>query len=243
MTVHEDQAAATSRAALARHGDWGRWKAFTGLGEVTIRPLSDPGAAGRVAPFAGAAIIAVVLVLLPSTSSDGSMLTAAAALTAVVIAAALLVPWARLPPWCQAAVPLTFFAVVALLRQAGGGATSGYSPLVMLPILWLAIYGSRVQLGFAIVATGATFLAPQILVGPPLYPSTGWRGSVLWVAVGLLAGSAIQKLVDQSRHRTADVAALGAITRALTAGSDPRPELCAAAQVVAGAAFATLFEP
>jgi len=208
-----------------------------------MRPLSDPGAAGRVAPFAGAAIIAVVLVLLPPTSSNWPMIAAAAVLTAVVIAAALLVPWARLPPWCQAAVPLTFFAVVALLRQAGGGATSGYSPLVMLPILWLAIYGSRVQLGFAIVATGATFLAPQILVGPPLYPSTGWRGSVLWVAVGLLAGSAIQKLVDQSRHRTADVAALGAITRALTAGSDPRPELCAAAQLVTGAAFAILFEP
>jgi diguanylate cyclase (GGDEF)-like protein len=213
------------------------------LGEVTIGPLSDPGAAGRVAPFAGAAIIAVVLVLLPPTSSDGSILTAAAALTAVVIAAALLVPWVRLPPWCQAAVPLTFFAVVALLRPAGGGATSGYSPLMMLPILWLAIYGSRVQLGLAIVATGATFLAPRILVGDPLYPSTGWRESVIWVATGLLAGSAIQKLVDQSRHRTADVAALGAITRAITAGSDPRPELCAAAQVVAGAAFAILFEP
>lgn len=97
VTVHEDQAAATSTAALARHGDWGRWKAFTGLGEVTIRPLSDPGAAGRVASFAGAAIIAVVFVLVPPTLSDGSMLTAAAALTPVVIAAALLVPWVRLP--------------------------------------------------------------------------------------------------------------------------------------------------
>ena len=80
-------------------------------------------------------------------------------------------------------------------------------------------------------------------MGPPLYPNTGWRGSVIWVTIGLLAGSAIQKLVDQSRHRTADVAALGAVTRALTAGSDPRPELCAAAQLVTGAAFAVLFEP
>jgi len=171
------------------------------------------------------------------------MLTAAAALTAVVIAAALLVPWARLPAWCQAAVPLTFFAVVALLRQAGGGVTSGFAPLVMLPLLWMAMYGSRTQLRLAIVGTAATFLAPLIFVGPPLYPNTGWRESVIWVAMGLLSGSAIQTLVDESRQRTADTSALGTITRALTAGSDPRPELCAAAQLVTGAAFAVLVEP
>jgi len=133
--------------------------------------------------------------------------------------------------------------VVALLRQAGGGETSGYSPLVMLPILWLAIYCSRTQLWLAIVATAATFLAPRILVGDPLYPNTGWHESVIWVTIGLLAGSAIQLLVDASRHRAADVAALGTITRALTAESDPRPALCVAAQLVTGAAFAVLFEP
>jgi hypothetical protein len=208
-----------------------------------MRPLSDPGAAGRVAPFAGVAIIAVVLVLLPPTSSDRSLLAAAAVLTSIVIAAALLVPWVRLPAWCQATIPLSFFAVIALLRQAGGGATSGYSPLVMLPILWLALYGSRTQLRLASVATGATFLAPRILVGAPMYPGTGWRESVIWVAIALLAGTATQTLVDQSRHRSADVAALGAITRALTAGSDPRAELCDAVRLVTGAAFAVLFEP
>jgi diguanylate cyclase (GGDEF)-like protein len=206
-------------------------------------PLSDPGAPGRVAPFAGAAVIAVVLGLLPPTSSDGSLLAAAGVLTSIVIAAALLVPWVRLPAWCQASIPLSFFAVIALLRQAGGGATSGYSPLVMLPILWLALYGSRTQLRLASAATGATFLAPRVLVGAPMYPSTGWRESVIWVVIALLAGSATQSLVDRSRHRSADVAALGAITRALTAGSDPRAELCAAAQLVTGAAFVVLFEP
>jgi len=208
-----------------------------------LRPLSDPGAPGRIAPFAGAAIIALVLVLLPPSSSDRTMLAGAAVLTTIVIAAALLVPWVRLPAWCQAVIPLSFFVVVAALRQSGGGAASGYAPLVMLPILWLAIYGSRMQLRLAVAATAVTFLAPLILVGPPLYPSPGWRGLVIWVAIGLLAGSATQSLVDQSRHRTADMAALGSITRALTAGSDPRPELCGAAQRVTGASFAILYEP
>ena len=208
-----------------------------------MRPLSDPGVLGRVAPFAGVAISAVVFALLPPTSSsNGPMLAAAAVLTAILLTAALGVPWVRLPAWCQASLPLSFFLVIALLRH-GGGVTSGFAPLVMLPILWLAMYGSRAQLRLAIVGTAATFFAPLIFVGPPLYPSIGWRGSVLWVVIGLLAGSAIQTLVDQSRQRSADLAALGAVTRALTAGSDPRPELCAAAQVVTGAAFAVLVEP
>ncbi len=232
------QGPTTERTAFGhRNGNSSAWP------DSASRPLSDPGAISRVAPFAGAAIIALVLVLLPPTSSDLSMLAVAAGLTTIVVAAALLIPWIRLPPWCQATVPLGFFAVVALLRQSGGGAISGYSPLVMLPILWLAIYGGRTQFRLGIAATAVAFVAPQILVGPPLYPETGWRGSIIWVTIALLAGSATQKLVAESRHRNADVAALGVITRALSATSDPRPQLCAAARLVTGAAFAILFEP
>jgi diguanylate cyclase (GGDEF)-like protein len=209
---------------------------------VAMRPFSDPGVVGRLAPFAGAGVIAVVLELLPPASTEPRTLAAAAIALAVLILAALFVPWARLPAWCEASPPLVGFTFIALLRQAGGGAISGYAPMVMLPIVWLAIYGSRTQLRLAIAATAVTFLGPLILVGPPLYPYEGWREAVVWVVIGLLAGSATQALVDRARHRTADVAALGAVTRALTAGSDPRPELCAAAKMVTGAAFAVLFE-
>jgi len=142
-----------------------------------MRPLSDPGALGRVAPFAGVAIIAVVLALLPPTSSSNwPMLAAGGVLTAILLTAALRVPWVRLPAWCEASFPLSFFLVIALLRHTGGGAISGYAPLVMLPLLWMAMYGSRTQLRLAIVGTAATFLAPLIFVGPPLYPSSGWVG-------------------------------------------------------------------
>ena len=211
---------------------------------MTIRPLSDPGLVGRLVPFVGVFSIAMVLTLLaPTSSMNPPTLVAAVVVMVILFVAALSVPWKRLPAWYEAIPALAAFAVIALLRHAEGGATSGVAPLVMLPVLWLAIHGTQVQLGLAIAASTATFLAPVILVGPPLYPSTDWRGAVLWAASELLIGSAIQTLVGQSRHRAADVAALGAITRALTAGSDPRPELCAAAQLVTGSAFAVLFEP
>ncbi|MGV8910733.1 MAG: diguanylate cyclase [Propionicimonas sp.] len=210
---------------------------------MTIRPLSDPGAAGRVAPFAVVGIVAVVLLLLPSQSSNGSELAVGAALMMFLLAVALLMPWARLPDWCQATPALISFIVLALVRHGGGGATSGYAPLVVLPVLWLAIFGSRTQLRLAVVVTAATFFGPLLLVGPPLYPADGWREAVLWVAIVLLVGTSTQTLVHNSRRRAADVTALGALMRALSAGSDPRPELCAAAQDVTDAAFVVLFEP
>lgn len=244
----QDDAVAEGFVSVAARRNWGsrarRAKSGTPGSVPAVRPLGGPGALGRVAPFAGVATVAVVLAVLPPTSlSDRPMLAAAAVLGVAGLTATLGVPWVRLPAGCQAVVPLSFFVVVAMLRHAGGGAASGYSSLVMLPILWMAIYGSRIQLWLAVVGTAATLLGPLLLLGPPLYPGFGWRGAVLWVAIGLLAGTAIQTLVGQSRQRAAAVAALGVVTRALTTGFDPRPELCAAARVVTGAAFAVLFEP
>jgi hypothetical protein len=57
------------------------------------------------------------------------MLTAAAVLTTIVIGAALLVPWVRLPAWCQATIASTrntcglrfpLFQVAILIRGAAG---------------------------------------------------------------------------------------------------------------------------
>ncbi|HEY8718462.1 hypothetical protein [Pengzhenrongella sp.] len=99
---------------------------------------------GRVAPFAGVAIIAVVLaIVMPPSSPDRRLLAAAAVLTALVIVVALCIPWARIPAAWQVAVPLSYFAVIGLLRQAEGGEASGFAPLVVLPVLWIALYGSR----------------------------------------------------------------------------------------------------
>ncbi|MGV8967743.1 MAG: diguanylate cyclase [Cellulomonas sp.] len=208
------------------------------------RPFSDSSAVQRGLPFVGVAFVAVVVELVTGTSSSNLAMVAAASVTMVVLLiAALAVPWGRLPSWCDTIVPLGFFVVVALLRDARGGATSGYPPLVLLPVIWLAIYGTRAQLRVAIAGLAATLVLPMIVLGAPHYPSSGWALPTLAVAIGALGGMAIRHIVGQARQRAADVAALGAVTRALTAGADPRPELCAAAALIAGAGFSILFEP
>jgi diguanylate cyclase (GGDEF)-like protein len=212
-------------------------------GAMTPRPLSDPGALRRGAPFVAVALVAVLLELATVTSTASRLVLVATAVSMCVVpVAAVSVPWARLPAWCEAALPLGFFVVVALMRQARGGAASGYPPLVMLPVIWMAMYGSRRQLRLAVLGMAVTFMGPMILIGPPLYPASAWTMTAVSVTIGLFAGPSIQMLVEQARLRTADVAALGAITRSLTAGSDPRSELCAAARLVTGARFAVIFE-
>ena len=206
-------------------------------------PLTGAGAMRQGAPFAGVALVAVAVELTTAgASADVPVLAAAAVMMALLLGAALTVPWGRLPAWFQASIPLSFFVVVLLLRHAQGGAAGGYPPLVMLPIIWIAVYGTRAQLRLAIAFLAVGLFGPIVVVGDPLYPRSAWAVSLVSVGVGAFGGPLVQGLVEQARRRAADVAALGAIARALTAGSDPRPELCAAAALVSGANFAALYE-
>jgi len=210
---------------------------------MTLRPLSDPGALRRGVPFVAIALVAVLLELATVTESASRLVLVAAGVSMLTVPfAAVVVPWRRLPVWCEAVLPLGFFVVVALMRQARGGAAAGYTPLVMLPVIWLAMYGSRRQLLVAVAAMAGVLMGPMLLVGPPLYPASAWTTTAVSVAIGMFAGPSIQVLIAQSRQRTADVAALGAITRSLTAGTDPRSELCAAARLVTGAHLAVIVE-
>ena len=65
----------------------------------------------------------------------------------------------------QAVPPFTFFVVVMILRDGSGGTTSGLGALVMLPILWVAMYGTRVQMWLAVAATSAVYVLPIYLIG------------------------------------------------------------------------------
>ncbi|CAN5118063.1 hypothetical protein BH20ACT22_BH20ACT22_21800 [soil metagenome] len=100
----------------------------------------------------------------------------------------------------QALAPLAYFVVIALLREAEGGSVSGYGTLVLLPICWLALYGTRVQLSAALVVMGVMFVVPIILLGEPRYPSSEWRRALMWAGVGPVVGLTVQRLVSQRRE-------------------------------------------
>lgn len=155
-------------------------------------------------PFGMGAAVGIASLLLPPSPQVAPAL-AAIALTLAVVAAAVFVPWHRLPPWAEAGPAFAYFGVVALLRHAQGGASSGYSPMLMLPFFWLALHCRRVQLLSGVVAAAAALAVPILVVGAPEYPTSEWRRVLLWIAIMPIVGFTIQRLVETvNRHSRTD---------------------------------------
>jgi len=170
---------------------------------------------GRVAPFGLAACLAFALVPIQPLGEHTVALLIAATISVLIVGAAIFVPWDKHPSYLQALPPLAFFAVIPFLRHAEGGAGSGYGLLALLPILWLALYGTRFQLTLAFAAMIMTFAAPIILLGEPRYPLTEWRRVLIWASLGPLIGLTVQQLVTEIRRlatRLNEVARLDTLT-------------------------------
>jgi diguanylate cyclase (GGDEF)-like protein len=163
----------------------------------TPLPVAGSHLIRRIAPFLTAACVAFVLIPLPPQEENVAALVSAALLTAAIAVSALVVPWDKLSGHAQAIPPITYFFVIALLRHAEGGAVSGYGTLVLLPIFWLALYGSRGELGVALLVMFVMFAAPIVLVGEPRYPPSEWRRAFVWASVGPVIGFSVQRLVEE----------------------------------------------
>ncbi len=103
-------------------------------------------------------------------------------------------------------IPGAYFLVIALLREADGGSTSAYAVLSMLPVFWLALYGTRRQLAVSIVGVASVFLMPLLIVGAPEYPTSEWTRALLWICVAPIVGFTVQSLVRQLRDRADEAA-------------------------------------
>jgi diguanylate cyclase (GGDEF)-like protein len=130
-------------------------------------------------------------------------LAVAAGLTVLVVALGGLVPWPRLGPGAWVVLPLTYLGVVALLRDADGGAGSGFAPLALLPVAWAALYGARWQLALVVGGVLAALAAPVALLGDPAYPVSSLRGALVWAVVAALLGVAVQRLIGDTRRAAA----------------------------------------
>ena len=123
----------------------------------------------------------------------------------------------------------------------------------MLPVFWLALYGTRGQLAIGIAGLGAVFFVPLVLLGAPEYPSTEWRTAILWICVAPIVGYSVQALVAELRSRAketrlalANIEAITVAMREIGASTDPdavRQAVCVSARSIAGADVVQLLEP
>jgi diguanylate cyclase (GGDEF)-like protein len=238
------------------------------MGEQSrFQAFEHKGLLARAAPFLGAMWLAIMAFPLPPEVETSPVLVAAVLLNALIVLGAVATPWHRLPHFAQIAPPLAYFLVIALLREADGGGASAYAVLVMLPVFWLALYGSLEQLAVSIAGVVAVFVVPLLVAGPPKYPPSEWTRALLWICVAPIVGFTVQALVRQLRDRAAEnlkradelqvsqeesrklvvsMAAVTEATRELARTTDStvaREIICAAACTITGAHFAKLMEP
>jgi diguanylate cyclase (GGDEF)-like protein len=182
---------------------------------------------------------------------------AAAALTVILVVAGFAVPWLRLPGWTHPIVPLAYFPVIALLRDAHGGAPSGYGPLCVMPVFWLALFGTRRHLALSLTGVALVFVGPVLLIGDGRYPPSEWRAAVLWTSVLAIVGYRVQALVADSKRRAGlardharelaetqtALQTIAQLAREVSSRADARRLICETAISGSGATVATVVEP
>lgn len=179
-------------------------------------PLEGAGAGRRAAPFLAAATLGLLLSLALHQANARATLLAAGAAFAGVAALCGLLPWGRLPRWTQAVPPLAFFALIAVVRHAEGGADATFTPMLALPVLWFALYGTRLELGLSIGAAAVTLAAPFAIGGTAGgYPESELIRALSWAGMIGIAGFATSAFVSHYESLLAEVDRL-ARTDALT---------------------------
>jgi diguanylate cyclase (GGDEF)-like protein len=125
-------------------------------------------------------------------------------LTLAVIAGTALTPWQRVPGVTRLVPAVAFLGAAALLRNAGGGFTSGAATLALLPVFWVALHGSRASLGFMVLGVGAFLALPVLTVGGPVYPASALKTGILFLVVSGLVGATVQRLVHAVRSQAGE---------------------------------------
>src|SRR5437764_15369670 len=97
--------------------------------------------------------------------------------------------WAILTDHARLLTPAATLLAVALLRTVAGGDRIRYELLLLLPIVWLALQGTRGELGVAIVGLAAGLSALNLSDGRT---AAEWSNELVFVAVASAVGLTVQ---------------------------------------------------
>jgi diguanylate cyclase (GGDEF)-like protein len=123
----------------------------------------------------------------------------ASTLGAVTVGAIVLVPWDRLPSLAHRSIPFVYLLVAFLVHQATGGAYSTFAQLALLPVMWVAVYGTVVELG---VMVGATTVALFIPLSSSGAPGQDLVRTIVTVSIGGSIGFVLNRFFTQLRNQT-----------------------------------------
>lgn len=136
-------------------------------------------------------------------------------------------------PYLWMLAPFGALAGALLIRQATEGLDSGLGPLLLIPAIAVAVYGSRRMLYAMIATIAAVVITIEVLISEGPGISQGWRQDAILVVLATVLAIAIQDLVNRMREERALAAFRGeqiehlrSITKAIATSANGGRALC-----------------
>jgi len=168
-------------------------------------PFRGPGLLARAGPFAAIAVLAEASLALPPGPAS-TRAAAASVVLLVAVAAAFVLPWSRLPRWMPVLVPLAYAGSVLGLILAAG-TTSGVGIVILVPLIWTALFGQLWESACVLAAIVAVEVV--ISLAPAAVPDAVIaRRVILWAALGAVLSVATHGLRDRIRRAREQAARL-----------------------------------
>jgi hypothetical protein len=173
----------------------------------------------------------------PGLKHTGAYLASTVVL-ALVVGTVVLLPWARMPRWSQVSAPLGLAVWVGRVLASQRTVDTGLTPLVLLPILWAALYHRPWEAALVVTAAIEALELDSVIKHDPA--SVLERRAVLWAMLAaLVVVSALnlrRRLVGailQREEALRQAELLGAATRELNTSLDPDQVVATACRLAA----------
>jgi diguanylate cyclase (GGDEF)-like protein len=166
-------------------------------------PAESPRAA-LLLPYVVCCVIAVAMLPLQSGVDWSEVAPALALQWGVGIALAVAPRFELERSRYVGSIGIVLFLMSVVLLRDGGGPTAGYGPLALLPVVWASLRGRRDELAVALVGLALVYVAPALVVGPPVYGAGSVRAGLLFTVISATIGLTVIALVRRVRTLLAE---------------------------------------
>jgi diguanylate cyclase (GGDEF)-like protein len=172
--------------------------------QTHIRAPEEPFSRAALFRLVGPLVAAFLATLLAATGghakADGDTYVIAAVLIVLTAVATAFAPWDRLPPTLRALPPFAYL-VAGFLIALPPGRLLDVGEVALLPVVWLALYGTLSELLSLFVAV----LVAQVAALRWPFPPPGGVPRMLFqfataVILGIVVYQVVQQVRRQSRH-------------------------------------------
>jgi diguanylate cyclase (GGDEF)-like protein len=191
-----------------------------------------------VMPFMAVALLAQLsAVTLPGTRSM-TWFAASCAMLTVVVGLALVLPRLGCSSWIQLLAPVAYLMSLALLIRSQGALSTGLQPLVLLPIVWVALYHRpREGTVFVLAAVGVVAFTAWFSHLPT---DAIIRGAGLFGLAGVIAVFGADNVrcwlgdaIDEREEALRQARILGEVAREMNSTLDPERVVAIGVRVAA----------